>query len=80
MTSSRFHIDAFMCHRQVSCFNSNLTGVLRPYILSIFVSNLDDDIDGVLIKFTHNLRKGGEAMILEVRVRIQDYVNRFVWY
>ena len=42
---------------------SNLTAVLHPYKLSIFVNNLDEDVDGVLIKFKHNLKQGARAKV-----------------
>ena len=75
----QIHISTLMCNWHASSLNSNLTGLLHPYMLSIFISNLDDDIDSVLIKSRHNLKQGGEGMALEIRVRIQNYFNRFVW-
>lgn len=49
--------------------------VLGLVLFNIFINDLDDGIEGVLIKFANDCKLGGVANTPEDRVRIQNDLN-----
>ena len=50
--------------------------VLGPVLFNLFINDLDEGIDKMLIKFTDDTKLGGVANSPEDRIKIQNDLNR----
>ena len=50
--------------------------VLGPVVFNIFINDLDEEVQEMTVKFVDDTTLGGTANTLEIRNKIQNYLDR----